>query len=140
MFRAVLDANQFVSAILHSSGNPAKALNAWRSGSFELVISPSIVEEIRRVLNYPRLARIHKKGPEEIDELLDDLAALAFVSPGKLKLRVIRQDPSDDIYVVAAVEAEARFIVTGDADLLNIEESEGIRIVTAREFLREIGL
>ncbi len=138
MFRAVLDANQFVSAILHSSGNPAKALNAWRSGYFELVISPPIAEEIRRVLNYPRLARIHKKSPVEIDEFLDDLAALAFVSPGKLKLRVIRRDPSDDIYVIAAVEAEAQFIVTGDADLLDVEEYKGILIVTAREFLREI--
>ncbi len=138
MFRAVLDANQFVSATLHSSGNPAKALNAWRRGYFELVVSPSILDEIRRVLNYPRLARIHKKSPVEIDEFLEDLAVLAFVSSGKLNLRVTHRDPSDDIYLIAAVEAEARFIVTGDSDLLDIEVYRGIRIVTAREFLGEL--
>ena len=139
MFRAVLDANQFVSATLHSLGNPAKVLSAWRSGRFELVISRPIVEEIRRVLNYPRLARIHKKRSGEIHEFLDDLTVLAFVSPGKLKLRVVQGDPSDDIYVIAAVEAEARFIVTGDRDLLGIEEYRGIRLVTAREFRHELG-
>jgi putative PIN family toxin of toxin-antitoxin system len=138
LFRAVLDANQFVSAILHSSGNPAKALNAWRTGYYELVISPAIVEEIRRVLNYPRLAKIHRKSAVEIEEFLDDLCALAFLTPGKLNLPMIPRDPSDDIYIIAAVEGEARFIVSGDSDLLEILEYKGIRIVTAREFLIEL--
>ncbi|MGH7807797.1 MAG: hypothetical protein ACRENT_06855 [Thermodesulfobacteriota bacterium] len=43
MFRVGFDANQFVSAIIRPDGLPAKALNAWREGLFELVISPSII-------------------------------------------------------------------------------------------------
>lgn len=138
MFRAVLDANQFVSAVIRSAGNPAKVLNAWRADRYELVVSPPIIREIRRVLMYPRLARIHRKGPPEIDEFLDDLAELAFVASGMLDLRVVSRDPTDNIYISAAVEATARFIVTGDSDLLELEEYEGISIVTAREFLGEL--
>ena len=134
----VLDANQFVSAILSPYGPPAKILNAWREGIFELVTSSSIIDEIRRVLNYPRLSKIHKKSPEEIDLFLEELAVLSFSTPEKLSLSIVVDDPTDDKYLVAALEGEARFIVTGDSDLLKIREYEGIRIVTAREFLKEL--
>ena len=67
MFRVVLDANQFVSALLNARGFPAKMLNAWRDGVFELATSLSILAEIQRVLNYPRLVKIHKKSAAEIE-------------------------------------------------------------------------
>src|SRR3990172_313236 len=140
MFRVVLDANQFVSAILNQDGPPAKVLNAWREGLFELVISPSIIDEIRKVLNYPRLSKIHKKSPKEIDLFLEDLEILAFVAPEKLSLSVVLDDPTDVKYLVAALEGDAKFIVTGDSDLLKIREYEGVEIVTAREFLKELEL
>ncbi|HLE25446.1 MAG TPA: putative toxin-antitoxin system toxin component, PIN family [Thermodesulfobacteriota bacterium] len=140
MFRVVLDANQFVSAILNQDGPPAKVLNAWREGLFELVISPSIIDEIRKVLNYPRLSKIHKKSPKEIDLFLEDLEILAFVAPEKLSLSVVLDHPTDDKYLVAALEGDAKFIVTGDSDLLTIQEYEGVKILTARAFLKEMEL
>lgn len=138
MFRVVLDANQFVSAILNPDGPPAKVLNAWREGLFELVTSPSIIDEIRRVINYPILSKIHKKSPKEIDLFIEDLEVLAFVAPEKLSLSVVADDPTDDKYLVAALEGDAKFIVTGDSDLLKIREYEGVEIVTARRFLEEL--
>jgi hypothetical protein len=138
MFRAVLDANQFVSAILSPDGVPAKVLNAWRGGLFELITSQSIIDEIRRVLNYPRLSKIHRKSSKEIDLFLEDLEILSFVAPEKLSLSVVSDDPTDDKYLVAALEGEAKFIVTGDSDLLKIREYEGVKIVTAGAFLKEL--
>ncbi len=140
MSRVVLDANQFVSAILNPDGPPAKVLNAWREGLFELVASPSIIDEIRKVLNYPRLSKIHKKSPKEIDLFLEDLEIIAFVAPEKLSLSVVLDDPTDDKYLVAALEGDAKFIVTGDSDLLKIREYEGVKMVTARAFLKEMEL
>ena len=138
MFRVVFDANQFVSAIIRPDGLPAKALNAWREGLFELVISPSIISEIRRVLSYPKLYKIHKKSSKEIDLFLEDFEVLAFLVPEKLSLSVVANDPSDDKFLVAALEGSASFIVTGDSDLLKIQEYEGVKIVTPREFLEEL--
>ena len=138
MIRVVLDANQFVSVVLNDSGIPAKVFNAWRNGYFQLVISPPIIDEIRRVLNYPRLSRIHKKTSKEIDLFLQNLVTLAFNTPNLMQLRVVQNDPTDDKYLVAALEGQAGFIVTGDTDLLEIEEFEGIRILTPREFLNEL--
>lgn len=138
MFRVVLDANQFVSALLSPHGPSAQVLNAWHGGLFELLLSPSIIEEIRRVLNYPRLAKIHKKKPEEIGLLLEDLEVLAYIVPGKSSLTIVADDPSDDKYLIAALEGDAKFIVTGDSHLLEIREYEGVKILTAREFLRDL--
>ena len=140
MFRVVLDANQFVSAILNPNGPPAKVLNGWREGLFELVTSPSIIDEIRKVLNYPRLSKIHKKSSKEIDLFLEDLENLSFVALEKLPLFVVLEDPTDDKYLVAALEGDAKFIVTGDSDLLKIQEYEGVKILTARAFLKEMEL
>lgn len=138
MFRTVLDANQFVSAILSPDGAPAEVLNTWREGFFELVVSPPIIEEIRRVLNYPRLSKIHKKSSKEIDQFIEELELLSFLSPGKLSLSVVKNDPTDDKYIAAALEGEAQFIVTGDNHLLKIREYRGVFIVTAREFLEAL--
>src|SRR3989304_7960724 len=96
MFRVVLDANQFVSAILNPNGPPAKVLNGWREGLFELATSPSIIDEIRKVLNYPRLSKIHKKSPRETDHFLEDLEILSFLAPEKLSLFVVLDDPRSE--------------------------------------------
>lgn len=42
-------------------------------------------------------------------------------------------------FLAAAAEAAARFVVTGDRDLLDLESYEGIRIVTPARFLTTIG-
>jgi len=137
MFRIVLDANIFVSAILSPNGVPAQVLNTWHEGFFELVISSSIIEEIRRVLNYPKLKKFHKKSAKEIYLFLDDLEVLTFFAPEKSSLS-ISDDPSDDKYINAALEGGAKFLITGDNDLLKIQEYEGIKIITPREFLIEL--
>ena len=57
MMRVVLDANQFVSSLLVKVGLPAQALDAWRAGAYQLIISPAILEEIEHTLGYTRIQR-----------------------------------------------------------------------------------
>ena len=53
--RVVLDTNVVVSAVLIRRGNERRILDAWRRGAFDLVISPPLLEELGRVLSYPRI-------------------------------------------------------------------------------------
>jgi len=135
MIRAVLDANVFVSAILNPKGSPAKLLLAWYAEKFQLVVSEAIVEEISRVLHYPKIAKRHQWSEEKIKDFLASLTYLAIQTPGKRKLNVIKDDPSDNRYLECALEGGAAYIVSGDRDLLDLGEYEGIRILTPSAFL-----
>ena len=133
MIRAVLDANVFVSGIL-TEGFPRRILRAWRAGQFDLVTARAVLDEIARVLRYPKIVRRHRWSETEIREFMENLAALAIVTPGKLRLSVVAADPTDDRYLECAVEAEADCIVTGDRHLLDLGAYGEVEIISPREF------
>lgn len=136
MIRAVLDANVFVSAILSPRGVLAKVLTAWRNEGFHLVLSEAILEEIERVLRYPRIARRHRWSEEQLQCFIEDLAHLAIMTTGVIRLAVVNEDPPDDRYLECAVEGEAGCIVSGDQHLLELEEYLGISIFSPGAFLK----
>jgi putative PIN family toxin of toxin-antitoxin system len=135
--RAVLDTNVIVSATLIRGGNEDKILRAWLRGAFELVLSPEILEEIGRVLTYDKLRRSRWMTDAEVVLLLETLAQEGVVVPGTPRVRASR-DPGDDKFLAAAVHAHARYVVTGDKDLLELKVLRGVRIVKPAHFLRGI--
>ena len=135
MIRVVLDANQFVSAVLVPVGRPAQILQAWRAGQFELVLSPSILAEVRRVLLYPRLQRQHGWGEAQVDDFLAGIASAATLTPGLYPVQVVPDDPTDDKYIACALEAGAEYIVSGDEHLTQLGKYQGIKIVTPTVFI-----
>ncbi len=136
--RVVLDANQFVSAILVPVGRPAQILQAWRAGHFELALSPGILAEVRRVLLYPRLQRKHGWTETQINDFLAGLTTAATLTPGTLSVQAIPDDPTDDKYVACALEAEAQYIVSGDQHLTKWGGYQGIEIVTPAFFIEHV--
>jgi len=52
-----------------------------------------------------------------------------------LKIKVIDQDPADDKFIIAALEARADYIVSGDQHLLELGAYKNIKIVSPREFV-----
>ena len=138
MIRAVLDANVVVSGILSQKGIPGTILRAWREERFELVTTEAILEEITRVLRYPKIAKRHEWSEKHIAAFVEDLRHLAILTPGELRLAVVREDPSDDRYLECALEGEAEYIVTGDRHLLELGQLRGIEIVKPTAFLQLI--
>ncbi|HTM13210.1 MAG TPA: putative toxin-antitoxin system toxin component, PIN family [Bryobacteraceae bacterium] len=134
MIRAVLDANVLVSGIV-TEGVPRSILKAWRAGHFHLVASPATLDEISRVLRYPKIARRHHWSEAEIRAFMESLAALVILTPGELRLEVIEEDPADDRYLECAVEGEAACLVTGDRHLLKLGAYQSIEILSPREFV-----
>ncbi|HKB16604.1 MAG TPA: putative toxin-antitoxin system toxin component, PIN family, partial [Planctomycetota bacterium] len=133
MIRAVLDANILVSAILSPKGPPARVLAAAGEGRFLLLTSPSILEELGRVLLRPRLVRRHGWSEGETRAFLERLARLAVVTPGKTRLEAVKEDPADDRYIECAVEGSADYVVSGDAHVLGLGEYRGIRVRSPRQ-------
>lgn len=135
MYRVVLDANQFVSAFLKPRGHPAQIVQAWRDKRIELVVSAAILEEVERVLLYPRLQKIHKASAEEVHTFLREFAEVAVIVPGRVTVKGIARDPDDDKYLACAVEGGADYLISGDADLKDLKDYQGVRIIPPRVLL-----
>ena len=132
--RVVLDTNVVVSAVLIRRGNERRILDAWRAAAFDLVISRPLLEELGRVLSYPRIREARWMTGSEIVSLLEILATDSVVVEGSLAVRASR-DPADDMFLEAAVEGEADYLMSGDRDLLAIETYRNVRIERPAEFL-----
>lgn len=107
-----------VSAVLSRRGTPAKLLRVWLEGAYELVVSPRLLDELARVLRYPKISRSVTRG--EADELVGLLRRQALVldDPGEPPL-VSSPDPDDDHLISLAASAQA-VIVSGDAHLQSL--------------------
>lgn len=129
--RAVLDVNVIVSALLAPRGAPAQIFQAWLGGDFELVVSPLLLDELRRALTYPKLSRYIRE--DEAAALVDLLQRGARVvdDPADPPSTASR-DPDDD-YLVALGEQAKAVIVTGDHDLVALKGN--LPIYTPSEFL-----
>ena len=135
MLRVVLDANVYVSALIRPQGPPGQILKRFlQEDTFEIVLSLAIVEETVRAFSYPKVRRYIRAGVDP-ELWFEDVILLAQFVTGDYKLEGVSVDADDDKYFAAAIEGSATMIVTGDPDLLTIEEFQGIRIVTPRVFL-----
>jgi putative PIN family toxin of toxin-antitoxin system len=134
VLRVVLDANVYISALIRPQGPPGQIIMRFLENSFEIMLSPAIVEETVRAFGYPRVRKyIHAGVDPEL--WFEDLILLAQFVAGDYEVEGVSIDADDDKYLAAAVEGSATLIVTGDPDLLAVKEFRGTRIVTPRIFL-----
>lgn len=139
MIRVVIDANIYVSALLKPDSNPSRIIEMVREGALTLLISKPIVEELRRVLCYPKVQRIHGRSAKGVGEFLRRLQKIAVMTPASLSITAVPGDPTDDKYLVCAVEGRADYIVSGDRHLQELTSFEGIPIVDPAGFLMLVG-
>lgn len=135
MIRLVVDSNVVISSILSPEGPPARVLEAVRTGAVELAVSSAILGEYARALAYPRLVRRHGLSPEAQSAEIQLLRQLGVEVEPRDVPRVVPEDANDDMFVAAALEGRADYLVTGDQPLLRAAQTAGIHAVTPREFL-----
>lgn len=134
MIRVVIDANQFVSALLKPDSNPAWVLGLAREGKIQLIMSPAIVDEIRAVLLYPKIMKRHHQTPAQLDLFFKKLLKVAVITRDEPKFEIIVNDPSDNKYLECAVAGRADFIISGDSHLTDLTSFQGIRILSPTRF------
>ena len=128
--RIVLDTNVIVSAF-GWEGNARSILNKATRGIFDIILSVQQYQEIKRVLDYPKF----KFSEEQKSSFLSILVEICIMIETEEKLKIVKEDPSDNIILESAVEGKADFIASGDQHLLKLKEYEGVKIVTPKEFL-----
>jgi len=128
--RVIVDTNVLVSGIYHS-GIPARILDAWSDGRFEIVASEPLLVEVREVV-----ARLQGLYPTvEASPVLDRIVRECELFDPVSVPADFCDDPDDLIFIACAIAGRADGIVSGDKALLRSTERTGIEVWRPREFL-----
>jgi putative PIN family toxin of toxin-antitoxin system len=142
--RVVIDSNVLVRATGHSSGPARAVFLRLLEPPHSLIASKHLLDELRRVLNYPRVRKAHGLSLEKIEQHLADVAASAELADlPKMLTPSVPHDPDDDPIVATAVYGRADVLCTRDRHLHRPEVVEycqqfDIRVVTDTELLDEL--
>ena len=133
--RIVLDTNTVISALLWH-GTPHNLVAAFRTRPIVVFTSPILLAELADIFTREKLASAVKASGLSPDQLMQRYRRLAMVvHPERIPPTVLR-DPDDDHVLACAITAKADLIVSGDSDLLDLKEYQGIRIVTPAQALQ----
>lgn len=127
--KVLLDTNVIISALVFG-GKPREILMRVQRFEMDAIISPQLLSELSEIL-------VKKFGfSKEKVQLTEDLIKKCFkqVYPS-LEFDVVK-DKDDNRVLEAAVEGNCNIIITGDKELLELEQFRDIKIMTPEEFLQ----
>ena len=126
----MLDTNVLISGIFFA-GAPYEILKAWYDRKVDLVISLEILDEYRRV------AEELAQGFSGIDvaRILDLLTVGAEIVHAPPLPEPVCSDPEDDKFLACAVAGSAKYVVTGDKQLLKVSRHGNVEVVNPRWFI-----
>ena len=127
-----------MSGLFAESGTIAEVMELWVDGKFELIVSGEILAELHRVLHKPSIKKHFNPTEEEIEEFLEVIRERAVMTPNLYRTDRIKDDPTDNKFLEAAVEGKADFIVSGDRHLKEVKRFMDINIVDVNTFLENL--
>ncbi len=129
----VYDTNTVVSA-LGFGGTPRRALLLGFTWEWDMYYSEEILSEVERVMKYDGI-------PIKEDEasLFLNIMREEGVEVKPEASVTASDDPDDDKFLECAVEAGADYLVSGDEDLLELDEFRDVNIVDSGGFLSQVG-
>lgn len=142
--RAVLDTNILARAVPGKTGPAREVLESLSVSPHLLVTSLPLLDELTRVLGYPRLRAIHGLDDAGILQYVQDVEAasmlVAITTPG---VTAVQADPDDNAVIATATAGQAEVICTRDRhfrqqDVIDYCSQHGIRILDDVELLKEL--
>jgi uncharacterized protein len=127
----VLDTNVIVSAVLSPRSIPRQAFDlAFLLGT--VLVSDAILVEVDDVLRRPKFKRYISE-----EERLQFLAKFVVDARIVEVMEVVTdcRDSKDNKFLELAVDAGAKCVISGDADLLVLNPFRGIPIITPQVFV-----
>jgi putative PIN family toxin of toxin-antitoxin system len=127
MVRVVVDTNVLVSAFLNK-GKSRKLVSKLLE-EHTVVLSAPMLAELADVLSRKKFG----VKTEAVNGFVSVLVRRTTVVSVKSSLKVVPEDPDDDVVVNTAVSGKAEYIVSGDGHLLKVGTYKNIRIITVNE-------
>ena len=132
-----MDTNVLVSALRSSKGASFKLLSLIDAGKFSLCISVPLVLEYEASIK--KEARATRLTVADLDAVIDYICHVAGHYKVYYLWRPFLRDPKDDMVLELAVISGADAVVTyNKVDFKGIEQF-GVKIVSPKDFLKQIG-
>ncbi len=136
--RVVLDTNVVLSALVFRSGAAGRVRRAWQQGVLLPLASAVTVQELVRVLAYPKFRLSQPDQDELLADYLPYTETVRIPQPPP-KVPACR-DVLDEPFMHLSVVGKAQVLVSGDRDLLAIaaefEQASGCPILTLDAFCK----
>jgi len=131
--QAVLDTNLVLSALVFRSRGAASLRAAWQQGACVPLVSAATVQELIRVLAYPKF----RLAVAEQGELLADYLPYGRTvrMPEPPPAVPACRDPFDLPFLQLAIAGKADVLVGGDSDILALAREFPVPILTLARFL-----
>lgn len=132
----VLDTNIWVSAIIWG-GIPDEIISLQEQRKIEIASSRKLLSELENTFNKKKI-----QTKLEVLQLTTSSAfSLVYESVNIYSIEELivpeLRDPDDTIVLATAIAANAEVIITGDRDLLILQEYQNMQIMTATDFLEQ---
>jgi len=127
--RVVFDTNIYISALVIPGSQAEAAIFKIIEGTDTLIISREIIDEVLSVL-----AVKFSRDKDELPRVAVDLADLAELIKPDERINILKDKPDNRI-LECAVSGDADIIVTGDKEMLKLQEYKGVRIITLRDYI-----
>lgn len=131
--RVVFDTNIVLSALVFGGDIPVRLRQAWQSGACLPLVSTATVQELIRVLTYPKLRLSAKDQHELLADYLPYATTVRIPNPPPVVPAC--RDSFDLPFLYLATAGKADALVTGDNDLLALIGQTRIAIVAPAAFL-----
>jgi uncharacterized protein len=132
VLKAVFDTNVLVSSLI-KEGIPRQILLRAEE-NYQLYICHEILDEVRGVLERPKILKYSKLTSDKISTFLSDIQNIAHIVTDIPSIDIIKNDPDDNIILACALKARADYIFSGDKHLIQLESYKWIQIVTPMIF------
>jgi putative PIN family toxin of toxin-antitoxin system len=126
--KIVVDTNVLISGVFFG-GFPRQVLSSIVEKRISAFATTEIVNEYEDVV-HEMISR--KQGHLNL-EILSPLVGALEIIESVSNIQASR-DPDDDKFINCAKDAHALYIVSGDKDLLVLQQYDNIQIITAKEF------
>ena len=130
--KIVVDTNVIISGVFFN-GLPYRFLNEIVSNEIEIVASEEIINEYYNISEELVKSKTGKFNKELFDIVIDKIKIINT----QTKINVCR-DPDDNKFLECAVDGRAIYVVSGDKDLLTIQQYQGVLIVSVADYYSEI--
>ena len=128
--KVVFDTNVLVSAF-GWGGSPGKVFELFLTGKINSVTSLEIISEFQEVIFRKKFSTFDQEKRKEFLYIFFELSQLVLPN---CEINACR-DKKDNKFLEVAVAADVDFIISGDQDLLCLEEFQGVKILSPKQFL-----